>query len=334
MSDVITELSQLTPERLNATLHANGHLLQGEVSGLRAFGREDFPDSTVFRLEVACRGYVRLPGRLSLKLIGNAEPPDGAAKRSPPEIAFYCDIAPPMLAALGWEGLPFLRHYDAGYSPETGRGHLLLEDLSATHLASACGLPASETQCEGAVDALALFHAFWWENRRLGDDLGTRYSESVLADLLARGQEGLAAWLDYMGDRVSPGRRATFERICGAWPDWRVQRLLAGRGITLVNHDAHATNFLYPRQPERDRVRIVDWRNWRVDTGTDDLAYMIAAHWYPERRARLEKLLLQRYQQRLRESRHPIHLGRVLAGLHGLGHPRALHPYRWLAACE
>ena len=68
-----------------------------------------------------------------------------------------------------------------------------------------------------------------------------------------------------------------------------------------MNRDTHAANFLYPRYPERDRVRIVDWQSWRVDTGTDDLAYMIAAHWYPERRARLEKLLLQRYQQRLRE---------------------------------
>jgi hypothetical protein len=167
-------------------------------------------------------------------------------------------------------------------------------------------LPPSVSQCEGAVDSLASFHAFWWENPRLGQDLGARYSEAILADLLSQAQGNLGAWLDFMGDRVSPGRRATFERICGAWPAWRVQRLLAGRGITLVNRDTHAANFLYPRYPERDRARtgfarIVDWQNWRVDAGTDDLAYMIAAHWYPERRVRLEKLLLQRYQQRLHE---------------------------------
>jgi hypothetical protein len=156
-------------------------------------------------------------------------------------------------------------------------------------------------QCEGVADSLASFHAFWWESPRLAQDLGTRYSESMISDMLAQGQRNLATWLDYMGDRVSPGRRATFERICGAWPAWRVQRLLAGRGVTLINGDAHAGNFLYPRLPDRDRVRIVDWPDWRLDTGTDDLAYLIAAHWYPERRARLEKLLLERYQQRLRE---------------------------------
>ena len=296
MHEVITDLAQLTAERLNAILRVNGHLLEGEVSALREIGRESLPNSTVLHLDVAYRGYVRLPGRLFLKLINDPDPSFGGH-----EIAFYQDVAPSMLTALRWDELPFVRHFDAAYSSETGRGHILLEDLSLTHGSSHPALPPSVLQCEGAVDSLASFHAFWWENPRLGQDLGTRYSEAILSDLLSQAQGNLAAWLDFMGDRVSPGRRATFERICGAWPAWRVQRLLAGRGITLVNGNTHAANFLYPRHSERDRVRIVDWQSWRVDTGTDDLAYMIAAHWYPERRARLEKLLLQRYQQRLRE---------------------------------
>ena len=217
MSEVITELSQLTAERLNAILHANGHLLEGEVSALHEIGRESFPTSTVFHIDVAYRGYVRLPGRLFLKLINDRDPTLGGR-----EVAFYREVAPAMLSALRWDELPFVRHFDAAYSSETGRGHILLEDLSLTHGSSRAALPPSVPECEGTVDALASFHAFWWENPRLGRDLGSCYSEAVLADLLAQAQRNLAAWLDFMGDRVSAGRRATFERI------WRRVARLAG----------------------------------------------------------------------------------------------------------
>jgi hypothetical protein len=37
---------------------------------------------------------------------------------------------------------------------------------------------------------------------------------------------------------------------------------------------------------ERDDVRLFDWDSWRIDAGSDDLAYMIAMHWYPDRRRR------------------------------------------------
>ena len=42
-----------------------------------------------------------------------------------------------------------------------------------------------------------------------------------------------------------------------------------------------------------------DWDAWRVDVATDDLAYMMAVHWYPERRRRLERECLRRYHAAL-----------------------------------
>ena len=44
---------------------------------------------------------------------------------------------------------------------------------------------------------------------------------------------------------------------------------------------------------------MFDWDSWRGGTGSDDLAYMIAMHWYPERRARLESHLLDKYHERI-----------------------------------
>jgi hypothetical protein len=54
-----------------------------------------------------------------------------------------------------------------------------------------------------------------------------------------------------------------------------------------------------PRDGGRDDVRLFDWDSWRIDTATDDLAYMMAMHWYPDRRQRLERSLLDRYHAAL-----------------------------------
>jgi hypothetical protein len=46
-------------------------------------------------------------------------------------------------------------------------------------------------------------------------------------------------------------------------------------------------------------VRFFDWDSWRVGIGTNDLAYMMAMHWYPDRRRWLERPLLDLYHATL-----------------------------------
>jgi hypothetical protein len=55
----------------------------------------------------------------------------------------------------------------------------------------------------------------------------------------------------------------------------------------------------YPRDPARDTTRLLDWGSWRIGVATDDLAYLLALQWYPERRRRLEVPLLRRYHAEL-----------------------------------
>lgn len=62
-----------------------------------------------------------------------------------------------------------------------------------------------------------------------------------------------------------------------------------------MHGDAHVWNLLYPRDGAASAIRIIDWDGWRIGRGVIDLAYMIALHWCPERRARLEAPLLERY---------------------------------------
>src|ERR1700674_2948862 len=47
-----------------------------------------------------------------------------------------------------------------------------------------------------------------------------------------------------------------------------------------------------PHDTGSNHLRLFDWDRWRVDVGTDDLAYMMALHWVPDHRRRNERLLL------------------------------------------
>ena len=102
---------------------------------------------------------------------------------------------------------------------------------------------------------------------------------------------------DHLGDRLSPGRRDLYERFfAGAH---RVQaRVLTNRNVTLVHGDAHVWNCFVPKD-RSDDLRYFDWDTWRIGLASADLAYMMATHWYPDRRRRFERPLLDHYHAAL-----------------------------------
>ena len=54
-----------------------------------------------------------------------------------------------------------------------------------------------------------------------------------------------------------------------------------------------------PRQGGGENARLIDWEGWTIGTATDDLAYMMAMHWYPDRRRQIERPLLDLYHEAL-----------------------------------
>src|ERR1700682_2181148 len=84
------------------------------------------------------------------------------------EIAFYRDIAPALPARL----VP--NCFEAAEATDSSAWHLLLEDLTDSHfIATEWPLPPTFAQCESIVQALARFHAAWWDNPRLGVSVGS-----------------------------------------------------------------------------------------------------------------------------------------------------------------
>ena len=213
--------------------------------------------------------------------------------------------------------LPVVRCYDAVYSAEESGYHLLLDDLSETHIAfPPSQLPPTEAHCEQIVDALADLHAYWWSHPQLGELSVFPTTGSLLEDYRgdAKRYQNFANFLD---DRLSPRYRAIYQRVLEQGVTLLINRLASGKNLTLTFEDVHVGNFLYPREPARERLYIIDWEQWGVNIAAHDLAYMMAMFWSAERRSRLEKPLLQRYYARV-----------VERGVQGYGWDDLFYDYR------
>lgn len=293
MDEVITPAEQVTPEWLTETLRRNGFLEHGTVKEVSVKLTRAMPVSIVSRLEASfsADAPADAPRHLFLKLSNPDSPIEAPRERPPAEIVFYTSIAREMTDP------PVPRCYDAAYSRDTGRTHLLLEDLTETHKQPSPYLPPTVAESEREADVLAQIHAHWWEHPRLGKDVGKLLDERGVEEIARRSASDFERFADFIGDRLSPARRNIYERVISIFPKpW--ERLTSVKGLALTHGDAHFGNFMHPREPS-GRTYLVDWQLWHPHIGPRDLAYMMTLFWYPERRARMEEKLLRRYHRRL-----------------------------------
>ena len=118
-------------------------------------------------------------------------------------------------------------------------------------------------------------------------------------------------------------RRHVVERLMANASRLFAERYLPRRRLTIVHGDAHVWNALCPKDPARGDVRLIDWDGWRIGVAARDLAYMIALHWYPDRRRRFERRCLEHYHAILVES-----------GVHGYDFDALWLDYRRSVLCH
>lgn len=293
MVNVITDVGEVTPRWLTELLRRSGHLSRGEVVEVQVLRTGRTGVSTVHHLSVRYAGDEPVaPTRLFLKI------PDPDREWTGREIEFYRVIAPAMLGSPGLQRL-FPECYDVAQAPDPTGSHLLLADLSPTHFTHGGKGPPTARLGEMLIDTYAVFHAFWWEHSRLGRDIGQMLTEETIEQFLAEAQRGCESFARFPDSHAGDTHLAILRRVAAAWPERRRQRVVRGRGVTLVHRDPHPGNFLYPRNPDVDSVVLVDWQSWRVDTGTDDLAYAMACHWPLAPDSRLEWEMVRRYHRTL-----------------------------------
>jgi hypothetical protein len=266
---------------------------EGRVSSVRSV--HDFPTvlSHLHRLKLEYDGSpASAPRHLYLKT-GLPGSPGAAMDSGRREVAFYTTVAPATPPGL----LP--RCFDAEAAADGASWHLLLEDLTDTHfIATQWPLPPTVAETEAIMRCRARFQAAWWDHPRLGDGVGHRPSDGEIdqwRDWLAKQYESFA---DALGERLTPERRALYEKLFSEAPRL-VQRTRAWRHMTVIQGDAHVWNCFLPKDASTQTPRLFDWDGWQVAVGTEDLAYMIAMHWYPDLRSRAERPLLDAFHDEL-----------------------------------
>ena len=284
--------SAAAPERLSKTLRQCGALRDGRVREVVVESSRATLLSRIIRLRLVYEGDARdaplsvifktgLPERLSDSWTGGRQ-----------EVAFYTQVAAVMSKCL----VP--RCFEAHWDSDTNAWHLLLEDLTDTHVvATTWPLPPTTEQCEQILRALARLHAEWWDHPRLGVSVGAWLDADSIDQHLQRFTDRFRSFADRLGDRLSRERRDLYEQFIDAAP-----RLLARyhshQNMSVVHGDAHVWNYLLPRNGGDD-ARLFDWDAWRIGVASGDLAYMMATHWYPDRRRRMERPLLDHYHATL-----------------------------------
>ena len=284
--------SAAAPERLSKTLRQCGALRDGHVREVVVESSRATLLSRIIRLRLLYEGDARdvplslifktgLPERLGDSWTGGRQ-----------EVAFYTQVAAVMSKCL----VP--RCFEAHWDSDTNAWHLLLEDLTDTHVvATTWPLPPTTEQCEQMLCALARLHAEWWDHPRLGVSVGAWLDADAIDQHLQRFTDRFRSFADRLGDRLSRERRDLYEQFIDAAP-----RLLARyhshQNMSVVHGDAHVWNYLLPRDGGDD-ARLFDWDAWRIGVASGDLAYMMATHWYPERRRRMERPLLDHYHATL-----------------------------------
>ncbi len=308
MANVLTSVEEVTPRWLTRLLSENGFLKHGEVVSVQNVLTRTLPLSVVSRLSVRYSSDSSAPSQLFLKISN-----DTLQQVNSKEVEFYRTVAREM------NSRALIQCYDAQYSVESGRSHLLLEDLSETHLQPESPSPPQRLHCELAVECLAELHAFWWNHPRLGNGIGSLFSEEELSTFLSDVETNVLGFIDFLGDQLSGNQRKIYDRVLASKEKiWG--HLTDARGLTVTHGDAHWWNLLYPHDTTRDQVCLFDWQLWHVDLGPRDLAFMIALGGYSERMAALEQNLVRRYYDRL-----------IARGVRNYTWDDCWHDYRWSA---
>jgi hypothetical protein len=283
----------IEPVRVTTVLRAAGVLPEGQVTSIQSV--HSFPTvlSRLHRLKLEYEGAGEsAPRSLYLKtgLPGSAGAAMDSGRR---EVAFYTTVAPATPPGL----LP--RCLDADAASDGSTWHLLLEDLTDTHfIASQSPLPPTMAESESIMRCRARFQAAWWDHPRLGDGVGHRPSDAEIDQWRLWLGEQYEGFADALGERLPTERRTLYERLLAEAPRL-VQRTRDWRHMTVTQGDAHVWNCFLPKDGATETPRLFDWDAWQAAVGTEDLAYMIAMHWYPDLRRRSERPLLDAFHDEL-----------------------------------
>lgn len=292
-NQVITSLDQVSAEWLTTVLTRSGALAQGAVESYTVETRHrELSANAKMSVRYTPGSQGDLPQRLFLKLV-NIDQEDEFF--GPSEVNYYTrDYA-------GLEGAPILRCYDAAFSAEAQRYHILMDDISATHVEAATKTPTLGYGL-ALAEALARLHAHWWGVDRLTAGGESIHSAAQINRFVEIARPGADHILANCVDQLAPHWPQAIRDLFEWHPQAMVERTADGNGFTLIHGDVNAGNVFVPLEGDRP-LYIVDRQpfDWSLTTwlGVYDLAYATIRRWPVEMRRKFERPILAHYHAQL-----------------------------------
>ncbi|MGE5333827.1 MAG: phosphotransferase [Nitrososphaerota archaeon] len=304
-----------TPEWLTEVLHRSGLLTSGSVVRAEESANAAF-NSAARHLHITYSSDV--PPDLPQWLFFKRNLPEAWAQRAGArEVAFY------QVAATMADRLPMVVPcYGAAYDATSGDSWLLLQDVSATHVApvtreqsiNGAGVP-TDAQLTAIVEALAGLHAAWWEHPALGREslvVSEWYRDRECFEMTVRQfRDNWNAFQSMAGPTLPAPITTLYESVLAELPHiWEpvlAERMARLRQLTISHGDCYLSQFLCPLpDAPNGTAYLIDFQGACGDLPAMDLTFLFATFWSPEQRhtAQREHRLLRLYLDTLH--RHGI----------------------------
>lgn len=290
---VIVTLEQVTTEWLTTVLSNSGALTRGMVQAFDVdTGQGNWSDHAHITVHYAAASQGTLPRHFFLKLV-NTDLGDECF--GPSEVFYYTrdyvDVA----------DAPLIRCYDAAYSEEQQRYHLLLADVSETHVLAA-DHPLSLDYGLALAEGFAALHARWWGAQGLADAAAPIHDAAHIQQFADIAQPGVEHIIRHCSDDLKPHWPDLMRDFYAHHPARMIARAQDLTGFTLIHGDAGPYNIMVPREGTRP-LYLIDRQpfDWSLTTwlGVYDLAFAIVLDWDSEARRNLERPILRHYHQEL-----------------------------------
>jgi hypothetical protein len=328
MIHALAVTDSITPEWLTEALRAAGSLPSGAVSAVSTRDNDAF-NSAATHLTLSYTADTPPDAPRSLFLKRNLAE-EWAVEAARDEARFYQAVA-----RLDPRPAMVVPCYLATCDERRGASSLLLADVSATHtppltradLLAGDSVP-DQAALDLAIDALAAFHAAWWERPELGGEFpggGWYGGEEQFAAYVARRRGEWERFIAAEDGWFPADLRAVYEDaftcLPYAWAAELGERLAARRGVTLGHGDCYLSQFLVPRPSVAAPTYLIDFQSIAADCPAFDLAHMFAAFWTRAQRQEGDRELrcLRRY-----------HAGLLAGGVRDYGWDDLLADYRAL----
>ncbi len=196
------------------------------------------------------------------------------------EVAFYREVAPAS------PGARIPRCYHTGADPAAERWVVVLEDCPCEPIDATAG--ARLSQARASVEALADFHATWWQSQRRFDWM-PGFDTTGVGGLQPLWLDAIPTFIERYGHLI-PDRTADWLRrfapVLGRWSD-----RAATEPLTIVHADYRLDNLLL----FEGRVTMIDWQTALRGPGAMDVSCFVATALTVDDRRRHEDELLELY---------------------------------------